>query len=88
MSRYERLVVEPEAVSRELTAFCGLQWDERCVAFQHRLREVRTASFWQVRQPIYQSSVGRWRHYRRHLQPLLEALGDLAGDASSRQPYR
>jgi hypothetical protein len=36
---------------------------------------VRTASFWQVRQPLYASSVGRWRHYEQHLEPLKAALG-------------
>jgi hypothetical protein len=35
-----------------------------------------TASSWQVRQPLYQGSVGRWRHYEKHLGPLLEALGE------------
>jgi tetratricopeptide (TPR) repeat protein len=72
---YEDLVSDPETVSRRILAFCGLPWDERCLAFHQTLRRVRTMSMAQVRQPIYQRSVGRWRHYAAHLQPLLKALG-------------
>jgi len=73
--QYEELVADLEGKSRELVAFLGLDWDERCLAFHEQQREVRTASFWQVRQPLYRSSAGRWRRYQKHLGPLLEALG-------------
>jgi tetratricopeptide (TPR) repeat protein len=72
---YEALVAEPEAWSRRILEHCGLPWDDRVLRFFAAERTVRTASVWQVRQPIYLSSVGRWKHYRRHLGPLFEALG-------------
>ena len=72
---YERLVDEPEAEARRLVAWCGLEWDGRCLAFHKSERAVRTASLGQVREPVYGRSVGRWRRYERHLGPLLEALG-------------
>ena len=68
---YERLVSRPEEVSRDLVAFCGLEWDPRCLEYSARQRAVRTASKWQVRQPIYTSSIGRWRHYESYLGPLM-----------------
>ena len=78
--RYEDLVTDPEAQIRTLLEFCGLEWDERCLRFQEVHRPVHTASFWQVRQPLYASSVGRWRRYERHLEPLKAALGPLAAE--------
>ncbi|HZU38634.1 MAG TPA: sulfotransferase, partial [Gemmataceae bacterium] len=74
---YEDLVAHQEAVSRRLVAFCGLEWDERCLSFHQNPRPVKTSSVLQVRQPIYTSSVGRWRQYAAHLKPLLDALGNL-----------
>ena len=50
--------------------------DDRCLAFHETRRSVVTPSTWQVRQPLYSGSVGRWRRYERHLGPLVEALGD------------
>ena len=58
--------------------FCGLEWDSVCLEFYKTERPVRTASAAQVRRPIYASSVERWRHYERHLEPLIEALGPCA----------
>ena len=55
--------------------FCGLEWDEACLAFHDVECPVRTASAAQARQPIYRSSTDRWRVYEEQLQPLLEALG-------------
>jgi hypothetical protein len=74
--QYEALIADQEAVSRRLVEFLGLPWHERCLDFHRQKREVRTASFWQVRQPVYASSVGRWRRYEKHLGPLIAALGD------------
>jgi hypothetical protein len=71
---YEDLVAAPEAESRKLVAALGLQWDERCLRPQDLARPVRTASAWQVRQPIHQGSVGRWRHHADALAPLIAAL--------------
>ncbi len=71
---YEELVARQDEKSREIIAHCGLDWDPRCLAFHETDRTVRTASSWQVRQPIYARSVGRWRRYEKFLGPLLEAL--------------
>jgi tetratricopeptide (TPR) repeat protein len=71
---YEELIAEPEAVSRALVDFCGLDWDERCLRFYETNRFINTASYDQVRQPIYDRSVGRSRHYEKHLQVLKNAL--------------
>jgi tetratricopeptide (TPR) repeat protein len=71
---YEDLVQDQKPVSRRLLEFCGLPWDERCLKFHENRRPVRTLSKLQVRQPIFASSVGRWRHYAAHLGPFLEAF--------------
>jgi Flp pilus assembly protein TadD len=78
--QYEELTADQEAVSKRLIAFCGLDWDERCLRFNETERPVRTASTLQVRQPMYRTSVGRWKHYEAHLRPLLEALGSASGE--------
>ena len=72
--QYEELVADQEGVSRRLVAYCGLEWDDRCLDFHENQRPVRTASQWQVRQPLFTSSVGRWRNYEKHLGPLKTAL--------------
>ncbi len=86
--RYEKLVANQESETRALISFLGLPWDDACLKYFETSRAVRTLSRWQVRQPIYSSSVERWRHYAGHLQPLIAALGDLApaGRSSSRNP--
>jgi hypothetical protein len=85
--RYETLVRNLETESRRLIAFLGLPWDSACLEFHKTERTVTTASAWQVRQPLYSSSIGRWRHYRAHLAPMLKALADYvpreADDAAS-----
>jgi hypothetical protein len=72
--RYEELVDRFEDEARRIIAHCGLDWDDACLAFHKTQRPVRTASVNQVRQPIYRSSVGRWRRYEGFLQPLLAAM--------------
>jgi tetratricopeptide (TPR) repeat protein len=72
--QYEQLIAKPEAVSRALVDFCGLDWDDRCLRFYENKRFINTASYDQVRQPIYDRSVGRARHYEKHLQTLKKAL--------------
>ena len=80
-ARYEDLVAEPERVSRELIAFCGLPWDDACLHFHESHRTVRTASNLQVRQPMYKHSVGKWRNYESYLGPLVDALsGNVVND--------
>jgi hypothetical protein len=75
---YEEMVADQEAQSRRLIEFLGLDWDPACLNFHETERSVQTASRWQVRQPIYKTSVKRWKDYEKHLGPLKEALGDLA----------
>jgi len=72
---YENLVSDPENEVRRLLSFLDLPWDPRCLSFHQNDRVAYTASVHQVRRPMYQSSVGRWKHYRAHLAPLAEALG-------------
>lgn len=76
--RYEDIVADQEAQARRLIGFCGLEWDDACLDFHRNTRTVRTASMSQVRQPIYRSSLERWRPYEAFLTPLFDALGDLA----------
>ena len=74
--RYEELVRSPEAGIRRLLEHCGLDFEPACLAFHETRRPVRTASAEQVRQPIYTSAVGHWRHFEQELEPLRRALGD------------
>jgi hypothetical protein len=71
---YEELVENQEAVSRKLIDFVGLEWDDACLRPQDVQRTVLTASVWQVRQPVYKRSAGRWKNYEKHLGPLRGAL--------------
>lgn len=71
---YEALVADPERQTRRLIEFVDLPWDESCLDFHHTERNVRTASVWQVRQPVYRSSVERWRAYEPWLGPLRDGL--------------
>jgi tetratricopeptide (TPR) repeat protein len=75
---YETLVADLEGESRRLIEFLGLDWEPACLDFHRTERTVVTVSHWQVRQPLYVSSVGRWRNYEKHLAPLLAALNDSA----------
>lgn len=77
---YEELVNDVEAGARKLVEFCGLQWDRSCLEFDKTDRPVRTASMYQVRQPVYKGSVGKWRRYEKHIEPLRRLL-DLTDSA-------
>jgi tetratricopeptide (TPR) repeat protein len=80
---YETLVADIENQSRQLIDYVGLEWDGACLDFHNNKRSIRTASVAQVRRPIYNSSVARWKSYEPYLEPLLEALGDLVPNTSS-----
>ncbi len=67
---YEAITADQEGWSRRIIEFIGLPWDERCLAFEKTVRPVNTASVWQVRQKMYGTSVGRWRHYEKYIGPL------------------
>lgn len=74
---YDSFVQQPRPAVQRLLSFCGLDWEEDCLSFERVDNAVRTASVWQVRQPLYRHASGRWQHYERHLGPLRLALGDL-----------
>ena len=73
--QYEELVADLPAKAREMADFVGVEWDECMLRYYENERKVQTASKWQVRQPLYASSVARWKPYERHLKPMLDALG-------------
>ena len=75
---YEKLVTDREAVTRELIAFCGLDWHDACLQPERNQRAVTTASLWQARQPVFASSVERWRRYEPWLGELRQLLPALA----------
>jgi len=72
--QYETLVNDFEPRAKSLLEFCGLDWDDNCTKFYATQRAVSTPSMWQVRQPIYNSSIGKWRNYAEYLEPLRIAL--------------
>ena len=71
---YEETVADLEGVARKLVAWCGLAWEPACLEFHRTKRPVRTASAVQVRQPVFRTSVGRWRHYEQALASLFARL--------------
>lgn len=71
---YDALVKDPKPELERTLAFLGLGWDERCLAVPPVGRAVKTASVWQVREPLYLRSSGRARHYERHLSTLRDYL--------------
>jgi len=72
--QYEEVVGDLETQARRIIAFCGLEWDDACLAFYESKRPVKTASAMQVRRPIYKSSVNRWEPFKDALKPLLDEL--------------
>ena len=74
---YEALVTNQEEESRRMIEFLGLEWDEKCLEFYTHERAVSTASVVQVRQPIYTSSINRWKRYEAHLSSLIKELQNL-----------
>jgi hypothetical protein len=73
---YEAIVGDLEGQARKLIEFCGLTWDDRCLAFHENASAITTPSAAQVRQPIYASSIGRWKKYGALLDPLRATLRD------------
>ncbi len=68
--RYEDLVENPEQGARQMLAYLGLAWEPQVLSFDEVQRAVKTASAWQVRQPLYKSSLARWQHYKSLLADL------------------
>ena len=74
--KYEALVADPEGHSRRLLDHCGLEWDEDVLRFWESRRPVKSASMFQVREPIYDHSIGRWKPFAEHMPALFEPFGD------------
>ena len=72
--RYEDLVTDTEGSVRGMLDYCGLEWQAQCLAFYDSRQASTTASAAQVRQPIYASSIGKWKNYHQQLRPLQEVL--------------
>ena len=75
--QYEEVVTDFENQVRRLLDFCGLPWEDACLRFYESERPIRTPSSEQVRQPIYDRSVGHWKHYERHLGELIEVIAPI-----------
>tara|TARA_R110002049_G_scaffold285698_1_gene466762 strand:- start:176780 stop:178840 length:2061 start_codon:yes stop_codon:yes gene_type:complete len=71
---YESLVVDPETESRRLIQHCGLEWNDACLAFHASDRAVHTPSKWQVRQPMYKSSMQKWRRFESQLASIADQI--------------
>ncbi|MDQ8205598.1 sulfotransferase [Pelagicoccus sp. SDUM812003] len=69
--QYEDVIANPEASARRLLDYIGVDWEPQVLKFNELERPVKTASVWQVRQPIYQTSKAKWRRYEGHLAPLI-----------------
>lgn len=76
---YEDVVANTELNARAIIEYLGLNWEDGVMDRANSQRSVRTISVWQVRQPVYQSSKGKWRNYEKHLGPLIDALGPEIG---------
>jgi tetratricopeptide (TPR) repeat protein len=73
---YEELTGTPEPLIRRIIAACGLAWNDACLRPESNPRAVKTPSKWQTRQPIYRTSVERWRRYESWLGPLRALVDD------------
>jgi hypothetical protein len=74
--QYERLLDNLELESRRMLDYCELDWENACLAFHRSRRPVRTASSWHVRQPLYRTSMERWRNFEPYLDGFKKALWD------------
>ena len=71
---YESLIADRQTLTRRLIAFTGLDWHDACLAPERNKRTVITSSVWQVRQPVYATSIARWRNYEPWLGELRQLL--------------
>jgi hypothetical protein len=72
--KYEDLIADQAGETRKLLEYCGLEWEDGCLAFHRNPTPTTTASASQVRRPLYDSSVSLWRHYEAHLSELRDTL--------------
>jgi len=71
---YEELVQHQESVTADMLTFLNLPWEDNCLKFNESDQVTRTASYQQVKKPIYTKSIGRWQHYEKHLGELINNL--------------
>jgi hypothetical protein len=83
---YERLVADQRGETRRLLEFCGLEWEDACLAFHLNQAPTMTASATQVRQALYDSSLEQWRHYGVQLEGLRRRLLAAGLDVPRQQP--
>jgi len=74
---YDAFVRNPRPAVEKLLAHCDLGWEESCLSFHQVRNAVKSASVWQVREPLYRHASGRSRNYARHLEALRAYLGDM-----------
>ena len=75
---YEDTITDTGSQAKKLIEHCGLEWEDECLNFHQTKRAITTASFHQVRKPIYKTSINSWRRYEKQLEPLFKALGPYA----------
>jgi len=68
---YDKLIHSPKEQTKRLLSFIDLPWEDSCLNFHQYENQVKTASVWQVRRPLYNSSSGRWNNYKKNLKTLL-----------------
>jgi hypothetical protein len=85
---YESVIDDLEGNARALVQHIGLPWNDACLDFHKSKRAVKTASVVQVRQPVYRTSVERWRRYGDGLSPLLASLNYSPPDQAGSKPAR
>jgi len=77
---YEDVVANTEYCARGMIDYLGLEWETDVMQREGSQKSIKTLSAWQARQPVYKSSVEKWRHYEKHLGPLIDALGPIVGE--------
>ena len=74
---YDALVEDVKSWAERIISYMGLPWEDGVLSFQDLDRAVKTASVWQVRQPVYKTSKAKWKRYEQHLDPLEMALAEI-----------
>ena len=73
---YESLLKNPEKNVSEMLSFLDISWEDDCLKFYENKRTVSTPSYTQVRQPLYKSSMRRWRNYLSHIPELRDSINE------------
>ncbi|MEH6605944.1 MAG: sulfotransferase [Pseudomonadales bacterium] len=84
---YEDLIENPSTEIAEILSYCGLPWENACMSFHQTERAISSASSEQVRQPLFNTSIGFWKHYKSHLTELIEILHPAIEKTSDKAKY-